>query len=108
MAAERRKRAKIAEAEGEAQAAVMTAKAKAEAAVLQAQGQAQAVQIMAKAEADYLAALMQSVDANTAGQLLAAQKYLTSLELITKNESHKVFIPNNIGAFFPVSDSEKN
>ena len=105
MTAERKKRAKIAEAEGEAQSAVMTAKAKAEAAVLQAQGQAQAVQIMAKAEADYLKSLAQAVDAKTAGQLLAAQKYLTSLESITKNESHKVFIPNNMNAFFPMADS---
>lgn len=108
MTAERKKRAKIAEAEGEAQSAVMTAKAKAEAAVLQAQGQAQAVQIMAKAEADYLSALAQTVDAKTAGQLLAAQKYLTSLESITKNESHKVFIPNSMNAFFPFSDSQNS
>jgi regulator of protease activity HflC (stomatin/prohibitin superfamily) len=95
MAAERKKRAQIAEAEGESQAITMKAKANAEAAILEAQGRAKALEISAMAESVYITHLSKSLDVNRANQLLLVQKTLVGFDIISKNQAHTVFVPNS-------------
>ncbi len=103
MDAERKKRAVIAEAEGSAEAELTVAEAQKRAAVLRAEGQAEALEITAAAEANYLAKLIERIDADRAAAVLIAQKYLAGFESISKNPSDKVFLPNSFQGLFNVS-----
>ncbi|MGC6475686.1 MAG: SPFH domain-containing protein [Parvibaculales bacterium] len=87
MAAERRQRALISEAKGEAEAI----KQKAEA-------QAEAIRIVAAAERDYIDTLTAGLDKKAAAQILLSQKYLQGMDSISKNPADKVFIPNGFQA----------
>lgn len=107
MVAERKRRALIAEAEGQATAEVRVAKADRDAAILRAQGQAKALELIADAEMQYLQKLEESVTAAAAGQVLVAQKLLDGFDRITKNPAHKVFLPNSFNGLFSL-DAEHN
>ncbi len=98
MTAERRKRALIAEAEGESQAILKKAKANADAAILEAEGKAKALEITAKAESVYLAHLIQRVGQQQAGQILITQKTLAGYESITSKPGNQVYMPSNVTA----------
>jgi regulator of protease activity HflC (stomatin/prohibitin superfamily) len=98
MTAERKRRALISEAEGEAQATLTKAKAAADAAIMVAEGNAKALEITAKAESLYLAHLIQRVGQAQAGQILLTQKTLSGYDVISKNPSNKVFLPSNVNA----------
>jgi len=95
MEAERKRRAAVAEADGQAYARVKVAQAEAEAVIIRAEAEAKSISIIAEAEAAYLARLMQSVTQEQAAQIVIAQKYLNGFNEITKNPSHKVFLPSS-------------
>jgi len=91
MSAERRKRAQIFEAEGLAESIILEAKARAE-----------AIKLIAEAESFYMEKLGGS---DNAINILLAQKYINGMEVITRNASDKVFIPNNYQTLLGLSDS---
>lgn len=95
MDGERRRRAQVAEAEGQAEAAVKVAEADKQAAILRAEGEALAKAKIAEADLFYLKRLKDQVSEAQAVQIVIAQKYLTGLETISKGASDKVFIPNS-------------
>lgn len=100
MDAERRRRAVIAEAEGQAAAEVKVAEAERDAAVLRAEGRAKALEITAAAEAKYLDNLGQKLDPGRAAQVLVAQKFLDGFDAISQNPADKVFLPNSFQGVF--------
>ena len=102
MDAERRRRAAVAEAEGQAVAEVKVAEAQSEAAVLRAEGQAKALAITAEAEAQYLEKLGEKTSADTAAAILIAQKYISGFDSISKNPSDKVFLPSSFQGIFSI------
>lgn len=106
MDAERKRRAAVAEAEGTAQAEVKVAEAEREAAVLRAEGHAKALELTAAAEAQYLQRLAEKVSADSAAQILIAQKFLDGLKAISKNPADKVFLPNSFQGLFSVSTDD--
>ncbi len=91
MVAERRRRAKIAEAEGESRAKVLVAQAEAE-----------ALDLIAQAESRYLETLKTQVGAENAARVLLAQKLLDGYRTISTNPANKVFLPNGFQAIFNV------
>jgi len=95
MAAERGKRAKVAEAEGEATATVKMAEAERNATILKAQGEAQATALRAEAEATYLARLQQVTTSENAAHILISQKYIEGFNSISNNKSDKVYLPSS-------------
>jgi regulator of protease activity HflC (stomatin/prohibitin superfamily) len=100
MDAERKRRAVIAEAEGSAAAEVRVAEAQKEAAILRAEGQARSLEITAEAESKYLEKLNERMSADNAAAVLIAQKYLSGFDVISKNPSDKVFLPNSFQGLF--------
>lgn len=110
MEAERKRRAAVAEAEGEAAAELKVAEAEREAAVMRAEGRAKALKLVAEAEAMYLAQLKEQTTPEAAAQIVIAQKFMDGFERITKNPSDKVFLPNNYSALFsiPTDGGPKN
>lgn len=103
MAAERKKRAVIAEAEGEANAIEARATAEANATLIRAQAQAEALKLLAEAESDYLAQLSDKSSAEIAGQVVLSQKYIDGMKAISANPSDKVFLPNGFQGMFELS-----
>jgi len=103
MDAERRKRAFISEAEGQAEAKVKLAEAQQQSDILIAQGRAKALALIAKAEGDYLATLAEKGLKQDAVQILLAQKYLDGFEAISKNPADKVFLPNSFKGLFSIA-----
>jgi len=102
MDAERNRRAVVAQAEGQAEAAVTVAKAEKEAAILRAEGEAIATAKIAEAESFYLKRLKEQVGEAQAAQIVIAQKYLSGFETITKGSSDKVFLPNSFQGLFSI------
>jgi regulator of protease activity HflC (stomatin/prohibitin superfamily) len=103
MDAERRKRAFISEAEGQADAKIKLAEAQKQADILIAQGRAQALALTAKAEAEYIATLSEGGIKQDAVQILIAQKYLDGFDAISKNPADKVFLPNSFKGLFSIA-----
>ncbi len=102
MAAERKKLALIAEAEGIAQAEITKAKASAEAYVMKAEGQTKALKLLAKGEKEYLAELIEKIGEESASQIILAQKYIDGMKVITENPSNKVFLPSNFKGTYDI------
>jgi regulator of protease activity HflC (stomatin/prohibitin superfamily) len=102
MDAERNRRAVVAQAEGQAEAAVTVAKAEKEAAILRAEGEAIATAKIAEAESFYLKRLKEQVGEAEATRIVIAQKYLSGFETITKGASDKVFLPNSFQGLFSI------
>lgn len=100
MEAERRRRARIAEAEGQAVYELRVAEAEKKAAILRAEGHAQAMKLLAEAEQEYLRVLSQTITPIAATQLLLAQKVISGFETISQNPAHKVFMPNSFAGLF--------
>ncbi len=107
MDAERRKRAFISEAEGQAEAKVKLAEAQQQSDILIAQGRAKALALIAKAEGEYLATLAKNGLKQDAVQILVAQKYLDGFEAISKNPADKVFLPNSFKGLFSIPTESK-
>ncbi len=107
MTAERKKRAVMAEAEGEAQAEVTRATAEANATLIRAQAQADALKMLAEAESNYLSQLKENTTKEIAGQIIISQKYIDGMKAISANPSDKVFLPNNFQGVFDVSTDKK-
>lgn len=103
MEAERRRRAAVAEAEGDALTELKVAEAERDAMVLRAQGRATALQLVAEAEAAYLSRLMQVTTAENAARIVLAQKYLDGIERISRNPADKVFLPNDFQGLMTLS-----
>jgi len=99
MEAERFRRATVAKAEGEAAKQIKIAEAARRASILRAEGEAQALESLAAAELNYLEKLGSALDREMAGKILLAQKMLESLERISANPAHKVFLPNDLRQF---------
>lgn len=102
MEAERKKRAMVAEADGNFARQTREAKGEQESMILRAQGQVEAMMLIAKAESDYLEMLTQKVGKEMAAQLLLADKYLQGMDKITKNPGDKTFLPNNFSAILSI------
>lgn len=98
MEAERQRRAAVAHAEGEAESQIKVAEAERQAAILRAEGESEALEKIASAELKYLQQLGTALDSDMAGKVLLAQKMLESIEKITKNPAHKVFLPNDLNS----------
>lgn len=107
MTAERKKRALIAEAEGEASAEVTKATAEANATLIRAQAQAQAMKLIAEAESTYISKLKENITPEIAGQILMSQKYIDGMRIISNNAADKVFLPNSFQGMFEISTSKK-
>lgn len=106
MAAERKKRALVAEAQGEAEAEVMKATAEANATLIRAKAQAEAIQLIAGAESIYLGKLTENTNTETAGQILMSQKFIDGMRTISSNPSDKVFLPNSFQGMFEISTNK--
>ena len=102
MDAERRRRAVIADAEGQAEAEVKIAEAERDAAILRAEGRAKALEITASAEAKYLADIGQRLDPDGAAKVLVAQKFIDGFDKISQNPADKVFLPNSFQGVFSI------
>lgn len=107
MTAERKKRALMAEAEGEAGAEVTKAEAEAKATLIRAKAQAEAIKLIADAESVYISKLKENTSPEIAGQIIMSQKYIDGMKTITSNPSDKVFLPNNFQGMFEISTSKK-
>lgn len=105
MTAERKKRALMAEAEGEASAEVTKATAEANATIIRAKAQADAIKLIADAESIYISKLKENTSLEIAGQIIISQKYIDGMKAITSNPGDKVFIPNNFQGIFELSKS---
>ena len=104
MEAERRRRSIVAQAKGEAEQQIMLAQAKHKATVLLAEGEAKALELLAGAELKYLEQLGTVMDRESASRILLAQKMLESLEKISGNPAHKVFLPNDLRGMLMLND----
>lgn len=107
MTAERKKRALMAEAEGEASAEVTKANADASATLIRAKAQADAIKLIAEAESEYILKLKENTTTEIAGQIIMSQKYIDGMKTISNNPSDKVFLPNNFQGLFELSTSKK-
>ena len=105
MIADREKKAKVTAAEGDALATLSKAKARGEAIeiearayanakVIEAEASAKSVALNAEAERNYLNELKKEITPEQAVQILDTEKNRKSLEQITSNPSHKVFLPS--------------
>lgn len=102
MAAERKKRALIAEAEGRAQAEITKAKSEAEASFIRAKSEADVLNLLATSESAYLSKLQEVVSVESASKLVMLQKYIEGMKTITSNPSNKVFLPANFQANYDI------
>ncbi len=107
MAAERKKRALVAEAQGEAEAEVTKANAEASALLIRAKAQAESLQLIAEAESVYLSKLKEHSNVETAGRIIMSQKYIDGMRTISNNPSDKVFLPNSFQGLFEISTDKK-
>ncbi len=107
MNAERQKRARVSEAEGEAFAITKKAESEARSTLIRAEAQANALKMITEAEINYLSQLKEKTDAQTAGQILIAQKFIDGMESITKNPSDKVFLPSNFHGILSIGADNK-
>lgn len=107
MTAERKKRAVVAQAEGEAKAEVTRATAEANATIIRAQAKADALRILAEAESTYLSKLKETSSLEIAGQVMISQKYIDGMQTISGNPSDKVFLPNSFQGLFDISTEKK-
>ncbi len=108
MDAERKRRARVAESEGEAQYKKNVAEAEKEASIQRAEGEAEALNKLAKAEKNYLDSLQEKVGPEEAAQILIAEKFIQGFDTISKNQSDKVFLPNNFQALFGLNTESEN
>jgi regulator of protease activity HflC (stomatin/prohibitin superfamily) len=113
MDAERRRRAIVAEAEGEAEAKIKLAESEKKAQILRAEGEATAIARIAEADVWALNKLKGTIDSKEAVQILIAQKYISGFEIISRGNGNKVFLPNSFQGLMTinaddVSSSEKN
>ena len=92
MTAERRRRAAVSEAEGEAQSITIKATA-----------QAEAIKLIADSEKFYLEQITKFTSADMAIKVLIAQKYISGMDSISKNPADKVFLPNNFQGLFEIT-----
>ncbi|MBI9062607.1 MAG: SPFH/Band 7/PHB domain protein [Marinilabiliaceae bacterium] len=103
MTAERKKRALMAQAEGEAQAEMTRATAEANAMLIRAQAKADALRILAEAEGTYISKLKENASLELAGQIILSQKYIDGMQIISNNPGDKVFLPNSFQGMFDIS-----
>ncbi|SLM29380.1 Band 7/Mec-2 family protein, putative (modular protein) [Desulfamplus magnetovallimortis] len=85
MAAERKRRASVLEAEGLAEATIKVAEA-----------EAAALLHKADAEAKYIKKLSETLGEEIIGKILLAEKIMESYKSISSNPANKVFLPSNI------------
>jgi len=112
--AEAKKKEAILAAEAEELVQVLRARGKREALALESEGKAQQIRNIAQAQAEalslvknsemeYLREMSAIVGPADAASLLLAQKYIEGFEMISKNPSDKVFLPNNFAAAFNIN-----
>lgn len=109
MAAERKKRAIVLEAEGVAEAEQKKADAVAYARQKEADADAYAIRVRAEAEAEYVKTLTESLGVEEVGRIMMLDKVLTAYRSISNDPSNKVFLPGNIQTLITdVNGSSKN
>jgi len=107
MDAERRRRATVADAQGQAEATLKIAEADKQAAILRAEGEAIAKVKIAEAESFYLKRLKEQVGEREAARIVVAQKYISGFEVIAKNASDKVFLPNSFQGLLSIGTESR-
>ncbi|MFN8578118.1 MAG: SPFH domain-containing protein [Candidatus Sericytochromatia bacterium] len=108
MDAERKRRAKVSEAEGESFSIIKRAESEAKAILIKAEAKAKSLELLAESESMYLSKLKETTDLKIASQILIAQKFLNGLETISENPSNKVFLPNNLNGFLNINSEISN
>lgn len=96
MAAERKKRANVLEAQGLAESKKLDAQAVAEAKKQVAEAEAYAIRVKAEAESEYISKLSELLGTEQVGKILMMEKTLDSYKEISSNSSNKVFLPSDI------------
>lgn len=96
MTAERRKRASVLEAEGEAESRKKIAEAEASAIKIKAEADACAIKIKAEAESEYIKTLSDTIGLEKVSKILMLEKVLDGYKEISSKDTNKVFLPSNI------------
>jgi regulator of protease activity HflC (stomatin/prohibitin superfamily) len=107
MKAEREKRAKILEAEGDRQAAINRAEGDKQSAILEAEGQAQAIRQIADAdkyqkttvaagEGDAIRSVFGAIHDGGATDDVIAIRYLETLEAVADGQANTIFLPMEV------------
>lgn len=104
MTAERKKKAIIAEAEGEADAEIKRAEAEARALEIKANARAEALKKITEAEQNYLSVLKNEVGEEKASKIIIAQKYIDGMQEISNNAANKVYLPNNFNGLINLKE----
>jgi regulator of protease activity HflC (stomatin/prohibitin superfamily) len=97
IAAERERRAMIAQADGERQAAILKAEGQKQSAILQAEGERQAAILRAEGQAKALELLNEA--ASKLGQNAILLQYLDALKAVAASPSAKIVLPMEVLAF---------
>jgi regulator of protease activity HflC (stomatin/prohibitin superfamily) len=97
IAAERERRAMIAQADGERQAAILRAEGQKQSAILQAEGERQAAILRAEGQAKALELLNEA--ASKLGQNAILLQYLDALKAMAASPSAKIVLPMEVLAF---------
>jgi regulator of protease activity HflC (stomatin/prohibitin superfamily) len=97
IAAERERRAMIAQADGERQAAILKAEGQKQSAILQAEGERQAAILRAEGQAKALELLNEA--ASKLGQNAILLQYLDALKAMAASPSAKIVLPMEVLAF---------
>jgi regulator of protease activity HflC (stomatin/prohibitin superfamily) len=97
IAAERERRAMIAQADGERQAAILKAEGQKQSAILQAEGERQAAILRAEGQAKALELLNEA--ASKLGQNAVLLQYLDALKAMAASPSAKIVLPMEVLAF---------
>ncbi len=97
IAAERERRAMIAQADGERQAAILRAEGQKQSAILQAEGERQAAILRAEGQAKALELLNEA--ASKLGQNAVLLQYLDALKAMAASPSAKIVLPMEVLAF---------
>ncbi len=97
IAAERERRAMIAQADGERQAAILRAEGQKQSAILQAEGERQAAILRAEGQAKALELLNEA--ASKLGQNAILLQYLEALKAMASSPSTKIVIPMEVLAY---------
>jgi regulator of protease activity HflC (stomatin/prohibitin superfamily) len=100
IAAERERRAMIAQADGERQAAILKAEGQKQSAILQAEGERQAAILRAEGQAKALELLNEA--ASKLGQNAILLQYLDALKAMAASPSAKIVLPMEVLAFLQI------
>jgi len=114
MRAERKRRARVLEAQGEKEARILEAQGKRDYEINVAEGLAQSRLKIAEAEAKAIRLVQEALGTDNTAAYLIANKYLEALPKVADGKASKIFLPmetasilGTVGAFAEMLDTEK-